>query len=96
MSYVFSVAGGYMKLQEQFDEILEPLGNNAADFFLAASLYHARKVSFARGAKLANLSFEAFLTRLDEHFGKGFIIDDKSALEDMATADKLTFQSALK
>ena len=35
------------------------------------------KSFFERVAALANLSFEAFLSRLDEHFGKGFIIDDK-------------------
>ncbi len=83
-----------MTLQKQFDEILDPLGNNAADFFMAASLYHARKVSFARAAALANLSFDAFLSRLDEHFGKGFIVDDESVLEDMATVEKLVSQSA--
>lgn len=81
-----------MTLQKQFDEILDSLGNNSADFFMAASLYHARKVSFERAAALANLSFEAFLSRLDEHFGKGFIIDDKSVLEDMTTVEKLVPQ----
>jgi len=53
------------------------------------SLYHAKKVSFARGASLANLSFDAFLHRLEEHFGKGFIIDDDTVLEDIESVDKL-------
>jgi hypothetical protein len=78
-----------MTTRNQFDEILEPLGGNAADFFLAASLYHARKFSFATAASLANLSFEAFLSRLEEHFGKGFILDDSVVLEDIETVEKL-------
>ena len=78
-----------MAIQKQFDEILDSLGNNAADFFMAASLYYAKKVSFERAAALANLSFEAFLSRLDEHFGKGFMVDDESVLEDIATVEKL-------
>ena len=78
-----------MQLQQQFDEILDPLGNNSAEFFMAASLYHAKNVSFAKGASLANLSFDAFLHRLEEHFGKGFIIDDDTVLEDIESVDKL-------
>jgi len=78
-----------MTLQNKFDEILDSLGNNAANFFMAASLYHAKKISFSTAASLANLSFEAFLVRLEEHFGCGFIIDDATALEDIATVDAL-------
>jgi len=32
-----------IKLQPEFDDILQPLGTDAAKFFLAASLYHAKK-----------------------------------------------------
>ncbi len=78
-----------MTLQNKFDEILDSLGENAANFFMAASLYHARKISFATAASLADLTFEAFLLRLEEHFGRGFIMDDKSVLEDMATVDAI-------
>ncbi len=78
-----------MILQNKFDEILDSLGNNAADFFMAASLYHAQKISFATAASLANLSFDAFLVRLEEHFGRGFIIDDATVLEDIATVDAM-------
>ncbi len=78
-----------MQLKKQFDEILEPLGHDAANFFLAASLYHAHKISFSSAASLANLSFDAFLFRLEEHFGKGFILNDDTVLEDMKTADDL-------
>jgi predicted HTH domain antitoxin len=41
---------------EAFEEILEPLGAQSAHFFLAAGLYHAKKVSFHRAAQLAGLS----------------------------------------
>ena len=77
-----------MQLQ-QFDEILDPLGNNSAEFFMAASLYHARKVSFARAASLASLSFDAFLYRLEEHFGKGFLVENESVLEDIKLVGKV-------
>ena len=72
-----------MQHQQQFDEILDPLGNNSAEFFMAASLYHAKKVSFSRAASLANLTFDAFLHRLEEHFGRGFLVDDESVLDDI-------------
>jgi predicted HTH domain antitoxin len=61
---------------------------------MAASLYHARKISFATAASLANLTFEAFLFRLEEHFGRGFIIEDESVLEDMATVDAMQSASS--
>ena len=76
-------------MQYQFDEILEPLGSNAADFFLAASLYHAHKISFATAASLADLTFEAFLSRLEEHFGKGFLLDDQVVLDDLQTVKEI-------
>lgn len=46
-------------LKTEFDAVLEPLGKDAAEFFLAASLYHAQKISFAAAAALACLSFYA-------------------------------------
>jgi len=76
-------------LKTEFEEVLQPLGKDAAEFFLAASLYHARKISFSAAAALANLSFDEFLFRLKEHFDKGFIIDDESVLEDMQTVNDL-------
>ena len=36
-----------VELQPEFDEVLQPFGNHAVEFFLAASLYHARKISFS-------------------------------------------------
>ncbi len=58
---------------EGFIEILEPLGAQSAQFFLAASLDHAKKFSFHRAAELAGLSFEEFKARLKEHFSTGYI-----------------------
>lgn len=78
-----------LQLKPEFEEILEPLGENAAAFFLAASLYYAHKVSFAAAA-LANLSFNEFLYRLKEHFGVGFQMADESVLEDLQTVAALT------
>ncbi|MBN1931439.1 MAG: UPF0175 family protein [Desulfobacterales bacterium] len=74
---------------EEFDEILEPLGARSAQFFLAASLYHAKKVSFHRAAELAGLSFEEFKARLKEHFSTGYILSDETVISDIDTADKL-------
>jgi len=59
------------------------------NFFLAASLYHARKVSFASAAHISGLSFEGFRYRLEEHFDKVYIIADEGVLEDIETIDKL-------
>ena len=52
---------------------------------MAASLYHARKISFSTAAALASLSFDEFLFRLKEHFDTGFMIEDESVLEDLLT-----------
>lgn len=76
-------------LKTEFEEVLQPLGNNAAEFFMAASLYHARIISFSAAAALANLSFDEFLFRLKEHFDVGFMIDDESVLEDLQTVNDL-------
>lgn len=74
---------------EGFNEILEPLGAHSAQFFLAASLYHAKKVSFHRAAQLAGLSFEEFKARLKEHFSTGYILDAETAMNDLQTIDNL-------
>ena len=73
----------------QFEEILEPLGWRAADFFLAVSLYHSRKISFEAAASLAGLSFEDFNQRLKEHCGHGYNIADEVILEDIGTIKNL-------
>ena len=67
---------------------MEPFGNQAASFFLAASLYHAHKISFTAAA-LADLSFEGFLSRLQEHFGSGFWLADEAVLEDIDSVAKI-------
>lgn len=81
-----------IQLKQEFDEILEPLGENAASFFLAASLYHAHKVSFSSAANLANLNFNEFLNRLREHFGTGFHLPDDVVLNDLKTVDQMIAQ----
>jgi hypothetical protein len=78
-----------LQLQSEFDEILQPLGSHAAEFFLAASLYHARKISFASAAHMAGLDFDAFKNRLAEHFEQGYIIADECVLEDIHIIENL-------
>ena len=73
------------QLNPGFSEVLQSLGANAGDFFLAASLYHAHKVSFSAASELDGLGFEEFHYRLKEHFGKGFVLDDDIVLEDIET-----------
>jgi predicted HTH domain antitoxin len=78
-----------LTVNNTFADVLEPLGQDAANFFLAASLYHAHKVSFETAAKLAGLGLESFQTRLQEHFGVGFVLADEVALQDIQTVGKL-------
>lgn len=75
-----------------FATLLAPLGQGAGDFFLAASLYHARKISFSAAAALAGLGFDEFHYRLKEHFGRGFIIDDDTVREDLGLVARLEDQ----
>ena len=83
--------GKYLNLQvkNEFYEVLEPLGNQAASFFLAASLYHAHKISFSAAATLADLSFDAFLSRLQEHYDSGFRLSDQTVLEEMESVENI-------
>nr|VFJ47367.1 MAG: Uncharacterised protein family (UPF0175) [Candidatus Kentron sp. FW] len=78
-----------LALNTEFQEILEPLdeqiGGQLADFFLAAALYLAHKLSFSAARHLAGLSFEEFAARLREHFGVGFDIADGAVEEDIDT-----------
>ncbi|MGD0958634.1 MAG: hypothetical protein ABSB19_02370 [Methylomonas sp.] len=78
-----------IQLQPEFDDILQPLGSSAAEFFLAASLYHARKISFTSAAHLAGLDFESFNSRLIEHFNQGYILAEECVLEDIQTVNQL-------
>ena len=79
----------YIQHQPEFDDILQPLGSHAVEFFLAASLYHARKISFTTAAHMAGLDFDGFKTRLTEHFNQGYIMDDECVLDDIRTVAKL-------
>lgn len=88
---VISNQEGMMETQQlnQFDEILESLGGQSAQFFLAASLYHAKKVSFQRAAELAGLSFSDFTSRLKEHFDTGFVLFDEVVEDDLDNVKKI-------
>lgn len=77
------------KLSPNFIEVLEPYGKNATEFFLAASLYYAHKVSFQAAAALAKMSFEEFNFRLKEHFNIGYIFEDETILEDIETVEHI-------
>ena len=79
-------------INPDFAPVLETLGQGASNFFLAASLYHAHKISFAAAAELAGLDYEAFHYRLEEHFGHGFIIADDTVQEDIILVDDLLSQ----
>ena len=80
-------------INPDFALVLGSLENRASDFFLAAGLYHAHKISFAAAASLAGLDYEAFHDRLKEHFGCGFIIADETVREDFDLVDELVDQS---
>lgn len=79
-------------INPDFAPVLESLGKGASDFFLAAGLYHAHKVSFAAAAALAGLGYEEFHYRLKEHFGHGFMIADETVREDLRLVDELVEQ----
>ena len=79
-------------INPDFAPLLETLGQGASDFFLAAGLYHAHKVSFAAAAAIAGLGYEEFHYRLKEHFGHGFMIADETVWEDLRLVDELVEQ----
>jgi len=72
-----------LSLDHRFEEVLKPLGDKAAAFFLAASLYHANELSYASAAEIAGLSFDEFSKKLSEHFGASFILSDEDVLKDI-------------
>lgn len=53
-----------IQLQSEFDDIFQLLRSSVAEFFLAASIYHAQKISFASAAHMAGMDFESFKSRL--------------------------------
>jgi len=78
------------QLNPHFYEVLESYGSQSAEFFLAASLYHAHKVIFGTAASLAKLGFDEFHYRLKEHFNIGYIFADETVLDDLKMVGKLT------
>ena len=81
-------------INPDFAPVLETLGKGASDFFLAAGLYHAHKLSFGAAAALAGLGYDEFHFRLKEHFGHGFVIADETVEEDLQRVDALLDQRA--
>ncbi|WP_295436513.1 hypothetical protein [uncultured Thiodictyon sp.] len=77
------------QINPDFMPVLESLGQDAGNFFLSASLYHAHKISFAAAAALAGLGFDEFHYRLKEHFGYGMVIDDETVREDIRLVNQL-------
>ena len=78
-----------LSLDHRFEEVLKPLGDKAAAFFLAASLYHAGELSYVAAAEMAGLSFDGFAEKLKQHFGAAFILDDKVIQEDIEAVKQL-------
>lgn len=78
-----------LAINTDFEEVLEPFGKESANFFLAASLYHAHKLSFAAAAALSGLSFDEFAFRLREHFDTGFQLAESVLAKDVEVAREL-------
>jgi hypothetical protein len=78
-----------VQINPDFVPVLESLGQGAGDFFLAAGLYHAHKISFAAAAALAGLGFDEFHDRLKEHFRYGMVIEDETVREDLRLVDQI-------
>ena len=78
-----------LQVNDAFADVLKMLSRGSPDFFLAASLYHAREVSFAAAAELAGMDVLTFGAKLSEHFGRGFLIADEDVLEDLTTVRNL-------
>lgn len=54
-----------------------------ARFLLAASLYHAHKMSFHAAATLSGLGFNGFKQRLNDYFSTGYMIAPEVIDDDM-------------
>ena len=76
-----------LSLDQRFEEVLKPLGDKAAAFFLAADLYHANELSYEAAAEMAGLSFDDFGKKLTEHFGVAFILSDANIIEDIESSN---------
>lgn len=77
-------------INPDFEAILEPCGEGAADFLLSASLYHAGKISVGKAAELSGLRLLASHERLREHFGYAVVITEGAAREDLDAVAELS------
>lgn len=82
---------GYMDTPtlQQFEKILVPLGKQSGEFFLAASLFHARQLDRQSAAKLAGFSVSEFSQLLQEHFYNASSIQGNSDFKDLGSAEDL-------
>ena len=60
-----------------------------ARFLLAASMYHAQKMSFQAAAALSGLGFDGFKKRLRDYFSTGYIIAPEVVEDDINMAKKI-------
>lgn len=60
-----------------------------ARFLLAASMYHAQKISFHAAATSSGLGFNAFKKRLKDYFSTGYVISPEVVDDDINMAKKL-------
>ncbi|MBE8232928.1 MAG: hypothetical protein HAW67_04275 [Endozoicomonadaceae bacterium] len=63
-----------------------------ARFLLAASMYHAQKMSFQAAAALSGLGFDGFKKRLRDYFSTGYIIASEVVEDDIKMAKKISRQ----
>jgi len=63
-----------------------------ARFLLAASMYHAQKMSFQAAASLSGLDFVSFKKKLKDYFSTGYIISSEVVEDDIRMARKLSAQ----
>jgi len=61
-----------------------------ARFLLAASMYHAQKMSFQAAAALSGLGFDDFKRRLRDYFSTGYIIAPEVVEDDIKMAKKIS------
>lgn len=76
----------------QLDKLAVHSGESPTDlarFLLAASLYHAQKISFHAAAKLSGLGFNNFKKRLKKYFSTGYILPLEVVEDDIGMAKKL-------
>ena len=76
----------------ELDKMAIHFGESSTDlarFLLAASMYHAQKISFHAAATLSGLGFDSFKKRLNDYFSTGYIISSEVVEDDIRIAKKI-------